>query len=149
MRAIIQRVKESSVSIDGKEISHIDKGQMVLLGVSTEDSLEDASYIASKIANLRIFDDDEGKMNLSVKDVGGSLLIVSQFTLYGDARKGRRPSFIQAAGGDKARKLYEEVVRLVQAEGIETQTGEFGADMDVYIINDGPVTIQLDSTKTY
>ncbi len=149
MRAVIQRVKEASVTIDGKEFSNIGRGLLVLLAVSEEDCDQDLEYIITKTVNLRIFSDSEGKMNLSVKDISGELLVVSQFTLYGDARKGRRPNFTQSAKAEKAMHYYDEAIKSFEEEVDSVKTGKFAADMDVSLINDGPVTIQLDSKKIY
>ncbi|WP_238902327.1 D-aminoacyl-tRNA deacylase [Clostridium sp. YIM B02506] len=149
MRAVVQRVKRSSVKVNGETIGEISKGINVLVGITKDDNLEDLKYIKEKIFNLRIFSDENDKMNLSVKDVKGELLIISQFTLYGDARKGRRPSFIEALGGEEAVKLYNDFIELCKIEGLKIQTGEFGADMEVEIINDGPVTLLLDSKKNF
>lgn len=139
----------ASVTVDGQQISNIGYGMMVLLGVKCGDTEADAAYIADKIAGLRIFDDTNGVMNLSAQDVHAEVLLVSQFTLYGDARKGRRPSYIEAEKGESAMALYTSVVQQVAAAGIPVQTGEFGADMKVAIVNDGPVTILLDSAKGF
>lgn len=149
MRAVVQRVKRSSVKVNGEAIGEISKGINVLVGITKDDNDEDLKYIKEKIFNLRIFSDENDKMNLSVKDVKGELLIISQFTLYGDARKGRRPSFIEALGGEEAVKLYNDFIELCKVEGLKIQTGEFGADMEVEIINDGPVTLLLDSKKNF
>jgi D-tyrosyl-tRNA(Tyr) deacylase len=149
MRAVVQRSLESSVSVDGKVIAKIPKGLVVLLGVGQGDTEAEAAFMADKIANLRIFEDAEGKMNLSVKDVGGEILLISQFTLYGDCRKGRRPSFIDAAPPDEADRLYRLVADLLRDQGLKVGTGEFGAHMLVNIQNDGPVTILIDSAKTF
>lgn len=149
MRAVVQRVKRSLVKVNGETIGEISKGINVLVGITKDDKLEDLKYIKEKIFNLRIFSDENDKMNLSVKDVKGELLIISQFTLYGDARKGRRPSFIEALGGEEAIKLYNDFIELCKTEGLKIQTGEFGADMEVEIINDGPVTLLLDSKKNF
>ena len=149
MRAVVQRVKRSLVKVNGETIGEISKGINVLVGITKDDNLEDLKYIKEKIFNLRIFSDENDKMNLSVKDVKGELLIISQFTLYGDARKGRRPSFIEALGGEEAVKLYNDFIELCKTEGLKIQTGEFGADMEVEIINDGPVTLLLDSKKNF
>ncbi len=148
MRAVVQRVKKSSVSIDGKKISEINKGYNVLLGIEKDDENEDMDYIINKLLNIRLFDDEDGKINLSIKDVCGEILVVSQFTLIGDARKGRRPSFFNAKNPDDARKMYNDFVEKLK-ENITVKTGEFQADMDVEIINDGPVTILLDSKKIF
>lgn len=149
MRAVVQRVTKGKVTIQGETVGEIGQGLVVLLGVGQEDDQEDLEYLASKIVNLRIFYDEEGKMNRSVKDVGGQMLVVSQFTLYGDCRKGRRPSFIKAAPPDKANELYEEFVKLIEAEGIPVATGRFQEEMLVEIHNDGPVTILLDSERQF
>ena len=145
MRAVVQRVKYASVTIDGEVTAKIDKGFLVLLGVHEDDSENDAEYLAKKCSGMRIFEDDEEKMNLSVKDVGGSFLVVSNFTLYADCKKGNRPSFVNAARPEKAILLYEKFVSCVRENGIECQTGEFGADMKVELLNDGPVTIVIES----
>lgn len=148
MRAVVQRVTRASVAVEGKIAGEIGAGLLILLGVSRTDNPEAASYLAEKIANLRIFSDDAGKMNLSLLDVKGSALVVSQFTLYGDTRGGRRPSYIQAAPPEEANRLYEEFVRSVRALGVAVETGVFQAHMEVDLVNDGPVTILLDSEKT-
>ena len=147
MRAVIQRVKKASVSVDGRIVGAIEDGLAILLGVRVGDSEAEALWMAKKIAALRIFDDDEGKLNRSVLDVKGGALIISQFTLYGDARKGRRPSYDQAAPPAVAEPLIRRLVELLQAEGVPVQTGVFRAHMLVEIHNDGPVTILLDKTK--
>lgn len=147
MRAVIQRVSSASVKVDGRVAGEIQAGVLVLLGVSRADHAESASYLAEKIANLRIFADDAGKMNLSLLDIGGSALVVSQFTLYGDTRGGRRPSYIQAAPPEEANRLYEEFVRSMRALGVAVETGVFQAHMRVELVNDGPVTILMDSEK--
>lgn len=149
MRAVVQRVKYSKVVVGGNTIGEINKGFNVLLGVSREDTLEDVKYMKDKIINLRVFEDEEGKLNKSLLDVDGELLIVSQFTLYGDCRKGRRPSFIEALGGDDANNLYREFVRLCKEDIKKVETGEFGAEMMVTIENDGPVTLLIDSKKNF
>lgn len=149
MRAVIQRVKQAKVTVDEKEISKINIGLCVLLGIGKEDTKEDITYIKDKILNMRIFEDEEGKMNKSLIDVLGELMVVSQFTLYGDARKGRRPSFIEALGGEAAEKLYEEFLSQCREAGFSAATGIFGADMQVALVNDGPVTILLDSKKNF
>ncbi|KPA14822.1 D-tyrosyl-tRNA(Tyr) deacylase [Candidatus Magnetomorum sp. HK-1] len=145
MIAVIQRVKKSDVTVDGKCSGRIDEGLMVLLGVKKNDQQKDADYLADKIVHLRIFEDDAGKMNRSIKDVNGQMLVVSQFTLLGDCRKGRRPSFGAAASPDIANELYLYFVQKVKSKGIHTETGVFGAMMDVSLINNGPVTFILES----
>jgi len=145
MRAVIQRVKESSVKAGEDTISRIGGGLLVLLGVASSDRPSDADYLASKIVNLRIFEDDAGKMNRSLLETGGQMLVVSQFTLLGDCRKGRQPSFVDAAEPSRAAALYEYFVEQVRRIGISVQTGRFGAVMQVALINDGPVTIILES----
>lgn len=149
MRACVQRVREASVTVGGEVTGRIGRGVLVLLGVARDDRVEDAQYLADKIANLRIFDDDEGKMNLSLTDVGGALLVVSQFTLWGDCRKGRRPSYIEAAPPEIAEPLYESFIGAVGALGITTATGRFRTDMQVALVNDGPVTLLIDSRKAF
>jgi D-tyrosyl-tRNA(Tyr) deacylase len=149
MRAVVQRVKRASVTVDEVVVGECGPGVLVLLGVSPDDGDAEPKWFADKIANLRIFNDDEGKMNRSLLDIGGEALVVSQFTLYGDARKGRRPSFIRAAQGAEAEALYERCVRELETLGIKCGTGTFGAMMDVELINDGPVTILLDSEKLF
>ncbi|MGL4991183.1 MAG: D-aminoacyl-tRNA deacylase [Sarcina sp.] len=149
MRAVVQRVLHSNVKVDGKIVGEIKKGFNVLLGISTEDTIDDLKYIKDKIINLRVFEDENGKLNLSLKDVGGELLLISQFTLYGDCRKGRRPSFIAAQSGAEAKKLYDIFVDICKEENIKVETGVFGADMKVLIENDGPVTLLLESKKTF
>lgn len=145
MRAVIQRVKESSVSVNNEIIGKIGSGLMVLLGVSETDRAEDVDYLADKIVNLRIFEDENHKMNRSLLDIGGEMLVVSQFTLLADCRKGRRPSFVHAAGPNKANELYERFVEQVRQKGINVATGRFRAMMDVSLINDGPVTLIVES----
>ena len=147
MRAVIQRVNSGSVAVDEKIVGSIGKGFVVLLGVNGKDTEADVLYMVDKIVNMRIFEDDNEKMNLSLMDVGGELLVVSQFTLYGDCRKGRRPSFINAAGPEKAEELYNELVKKCRELGVKTETGTFQAYMKVNIENDGPVTIIVDSEK--
>lgn len=149
MRAVVQRVAEAKVVVDQAVISAIGEGLLVLLGVSCDDTSDDVQYMVDKIAHLRIFPDAEGKMNLSVAEVGGEVLVVSQFTLYGDCRKGRRPSFSSAAKGELANALYQGVVSGLRSSGLPVQTGEFGADMQVHLINDGPVTLLLDSSRLF
>ena len=145
MRAVIQRVKESSVKTDDQIIGQISQGLLVLLGVAQGDLPPDADYLANKIVNLRIFEDDQAKMNRSLLSIGGKMLVVSQFTLLGDCRKGRRPSFVAAAGPQKAAELYENFVQQVRRLGISVETGRFQAMMEVALINDGPVTLILES----
>lgn len=147
MRAVIQRVTRASVSVAGEEIGAITRGLMVLLGAGQGDQDADLYYILDKTLNLRIFSDDQGKMNLSLLDVSGELLVVSQFTLYGDCRKGRRPGFTGAMAPEPAEQMYERFVAEARQRGITVATGRFGADMSVSLINDGPVTIVLDSSK--
>ena len=149
MRAVVQRVTYSSVEVDGVIVGEINKGFNVLLGISKDDTEEDMKYIKDKIINLRVFSDENDKMNLSLLDVKGELLLISQFTLYGDARKGRRPNFMNALGGDEARKFYEKFIEMMKETGLKVQTGIFGADMKVDIKNDGPVTILLDSSRNF
>ncbi|VGO12028.1 D-aminoacyl-tRNA deacylase [Pontiella desulfatans] len=146
MKLVVQRVRQASVSVDGERISEIGQGLLVLVGVSHDDTSFDARFLAKKTANLRIFEDDEGKMNLSVGDVGGEILSVSQFTLYGDCNKGNRPSFIHAARPEKGAALFSEYVLALDALGFKPHTGQFGADMKVELLNDGPVTIIVEST---
>jgi D-tyrosyl-tRNA(Tyr) deacylase len=145
MRALIQRVSEASVSIDGEVVGAIGPGLLVLLGVSRDDTDEDASYIVGKVVNLRIFSDDEGKFQSSATDVGAELLVVSQFTLYGDTRKGRRPSFTHAAAPEEADRLFGRAVTLFKETGLKVETGTFQAYMAVALVNDGPVTLMLDT----
>lgn len=149
MRAVVQRVTQGSVTVEGQVTGAIGKGFVVLLGVGEEDTEKDADYIADKVVNLRVFEDAEGKMNLSLLDVGGSVLAVSQFTLYGDCRKGRRPGFTQAAGPEKAKALYDYFTDKIRLAGIQTEEGIFQAEMLVKIDNDGPVTMLLDSKKLF
>ncbi len=145
MKAVIQRVKQSSVTVEGRVISSIGAGLLVLLGVAREDRAADAAYLAEKCANLRIFEDETGKMNRSLLDTEADMLVVSQFTLLGDCRKGRRPSFAGAAGPKQAEELYACFVDKVREAGIHVQTGQFRAMMDVSLVNDGPVTLLLES----
>ncbi|MGN0150024.1 MAG: D-aminoacyl-tRNA deacylase [Clostridia bacterium] len=147
MKAVVQRVTSADVRIDGEIKGKIDNGFMVLLGVGNGDTAEDMKYIADKIINLRVFSDENDKMNLSLADVGGSMLVISQFTLYGDCSHGRRPYFGDAMEPVGANKMYEDFVAYVHDKGIHTETGEFGADMKVSLTNDGPVTIILESKK--
>lgn len=149
MRAVVQRVTSSSVSVDGVIVGKIDKGFNVLIGISKDDTIEDLKYIKDKIINLRVFHDENDKMNLSLLDIKGDILAISQFTLYGDCRKGRRPNFMEAKGGEEAKALYEEFIDLLKTSNLKVETGEFGAEMKVEINNDGPVTILLDSKKNF
>src|SRR3954471_2934169 len=149
MRAVVQRVSRASVTVDGRIVGKSERGLLVLLGVTHADTEAAADYLAEKISGLRIFEDDVGKMNLSVVDVGGAILAVSQFTLYGDVRKGKRPSFDDAARPEQARKLYEHFVERIRALGLGCETGVFQAMMQVELVNDGPVTILLDSEKAF
>lgn len=147
MRAVIQRVKNASVKIDGRVNGEAGEGLLIFLGVGKGDADADLKYIADKILGLRIFEDENGKMNRSVTDISGDLLIISQFTLYGDCRKGKRPSFDGAMPPKEAEEMYESFVAYMRESGLKTETGEFGADMKVELLNDGPVTIILDSSK--
>ena len=149
MRAVVQRVASSRVTVDERVPGEVKKGLLVLLGVTHDDTSKDVDYMVDKVTNLRIFEDENDKMNLSLKDIGGEVMAVSQFTLYGDARKGRRPSFSDAARPDVANPLYEEFVEKLRAQGITVGTGEFGAHMMVELTNDGPVTILLESKKAF
>ena len=149
MRCVVQRVKNSSVSVNNETVGSIGPGLMVLIGVSVDDTDADLKYMIDKVPNLRIFDDENGIMNRSVIDTGGSILAVSQFTLYGDARGGRRPSYIRAAKPDKADALYEQLIARWREKGIHVETGIFRTEMLVSLVNDGPVTILLDSEKTF
>ncbi len=147
MRAVIQRVSRASVSVDGNITGKTDNGLLVFLGVGSADTEKDIKYTADKIMGLRIFSDADDKMNLSVTDVGGGILVVSQFTLYGDCRKGRRPNFTSSMEPTGAKEMYERFIAYLEERGMKVQHGEFGADMKVELINDGPVTILLDSSK--
>lgn len=149
MRAVIQRVTEASVAVDGVVVGNIQRGFLVLLGVAEDDSQEDVSWIAGKIAGMRVFEDSDGKMNLALADIAGTVLLVSQFTLYGDCRKGRRPSFLQAARPEKANSLYTSVAVELSSLGLRVEIGKFQAHMDVRLLNDGPVTLLLDSRKGF
>ncbi|MBE5778090.1 MAG: D-tyrosyl-tRNA(Tyr) deacylase [Clostridiales bacterium] len=149
MRCVIQRVSEASVRVDGEVIGQIGPGYVALIGVEVEDTDADLDYIAKKVSGLRIFEDENGKMNKCLADVQGAILAISQFTLFGDARGGRRPSFITAARPELAVPMYEKIVERWRSEGITVETGRFGADMKVSLINDGPVTILLDSRKIF
>lgn len=149
MRAVVQRVDKADVTVDGQVTGSVKKGLLVLLGVAEGDTEKDLQYMVDKVTGLRIFEDDADKMNLSVKDVGGELLVVSQFTLCGDARKGKRPSFDKAAKPDLANAYYEKFVELCMEQGLHVETGVFRAHMLVGLVNNGPVTILLDSTKLF
>jgi D-tyrosyl-tRNA(Tyr) deacylase len=149
VRAVVQRVKESRVVVDGATVGVIGPGVLILLGVGLEDAEEDCDYLANKIIHLRIFPDEKGQMNLSLGDVGGAVMVVSQFTLWADCRKGRRPSFTRAAPPDKAIRLYEHFVHLLREKNFTVATGQFQAMMEVSLINDGPVTMILDSEKHF
>ncbi|MBL7043565.1 MAG: D-tyrosyl-tRNA(Tyr) deacylase [Pirellulaceae bacterium] len=149
MRACVQRVSEASVTVDGDVVGQIGHGMLVLLGITQDDSRRDVQFMAEKTTGLRIFEDAEGKMNRSLIDVGGGMLVVSQFTLLGDCRKGRRPSFVTAAEPELAERLYEEFVAEVQQRNVTVGTGRFRAHMDVALVNDGPVTLLLDSRKSF
>jgi D-aminoacyl-tRNA deacylase len=147
MRVVLQRVKSAEVIVEGRAVGRIGRGLLVFVGVGRGDGEKEVSSIASKLPELRIFEDEEGKFNLSLREIGGEMLVVSQFTLYADCRKGRRPSFIEAEEPDAARNLYERLVVRLREGGIPVETGEFQAKMDVYLVNDGPVTILLDSAR--
>jgi|SRR5580698_2761750 D-tyrosyl-tRNA(Tyr) deacylase len=149
MRAVVQRVDRASVKVDDEITGEIGRGLLVLLGVAQDDAESDADYLAEKIAGLRIFEDDAGKMNLSVMDIAGAVLAVSQFTLYGDVRRGKRPSFDAAARPERARELYEYFVNRIRAAGLRCETGRFQAMMEVSLVNSGPVTILVDSKKSF
>lgn len=149
MRAVVQRVTRSKVTVGNDIVGEIGAGLLILLGVSGRDSEKDASYLADKVINLRVFDDDQGRMDLSITDIGGAALVVSQFTLYGDVTRGRRPSFIDAAPPERANELYETFVTLLKAKIPKVETGRFQAMMDVELVNDGPVTILIDSEKKF
>ncbi len=147
MRAVIQRVSSAQVSVDGEVVGRVGRGFLVLLGIAPDDGEAEAQYLARKIAGLRVFEDDGGKMNLALGDVGGAVLAVSQFTLYGDVRKGRRPSFVDAARPEHAEPLYQRFCRLLAAEGLAVQQGVFQAHMEIALVNDGPVTIWMDTAE--
>lgn len=149
MRAVVQRVRRASVTVDGQVVGAIGSGLLVLLGVGRDDAEGDAAYVAGKIHDLRLFADAEGRMNRSVAEVGGAVLVVSQFTLFGDCRRGRRPSYGAAAPPDRARALYEALVARLRSAGLPVRTGEFQALMDVELVNDGPVTVLLDSGRAF
>ncbi len=145
MRALVQRVRRARVTVDGREVAAVGGGLLALIGVGRDDTEADARWVAAKLAGLRIFEDDAGKMNLSVTDVGGAVLVVSQFTLLGSCRKGRRPSFVAAAAPDVASPLVDRVAALLLEQGLDAPQGEFGAHMHVELVNDGPVTLVVDS----
>ena len=147
MRAVVQRVKSAEVLVEGRSTGRIGKGLLVFVGVARGDGEKEISYMTSKLPDLRIFEDEEGKFNLSLRETGGEMLVVSQLTLYGDCRKGRRPSFIEAEEPVAARELYERLVGRLKESGVPVQTGEFQAKMEVHLVNDGPVTILLDTAK--
>lgn len=149
MRAVVQRVSQANVVVESEVVGEIQRGFLVLLGVAEGDTQADVVYLAQKIAGLRVFEDDAGRMNLSLQDVGGAMLVVSQFTLLGDCRKGRRPSFVAAAKPDKADELYCSFVAEVRGQGISVETGQFQTHMDVQLVNDGPVTLLVDSRKEF
>jgi len=149
VRAVVQRVASASVKVEDAVVGQIERGFLVLLGVGTGDSDADAVTLAEKVAGLRVFEDDDRKMNLALNDVDGQMLVVSQFTLFGDCRKGRRPSFVDAARPEQAERLYESFVAEVRGRGIHVETGRFQTHMDVRLVNDGPVTLLLDSRKTF
>jgi D-aminoacyl-tRNA deacylase len=149
MRAVVQRVSRAQVAVDGEIVGEIDRGLLVLLGVAHADTEADADYLADKIVGLRIFEDENGRMKLDTAAIGGGILVVSQFTLYGDVRRGKRPSFDTAASPERARQLYEHFVDRIRAVGLPCQTGRFQEMMQVELVNDGPATILLDSTKTF
>lgn len=149
MRAVVQRVRAARVEVSGEIVGEIERGLCAFVGTGSGDDDHDLTYVADKIANLRVFTDEAGKMNLSVSDIGGAVLAVSQFTVYGDTRKGRRPSFAQAMGPALAEPAYRRFVAMVRERGLQVETGRFGADMRVVVDNDGPVTILIDSKKTF
>ena len=149
MRAVVQRVRRARVTVEGRAVGEIGAGLVVLLGVARHDGNADVAWMSDKLANLRVFSDEEGKMNRSVLETRGEALVVSEFTLYGDARKGRRPSFVKAGEGRAAEELYEQVVQRLRALGVPSETGEFGAQMSLELTNEGPVTLLLDSEKTF
>lgn len=149
MRAVVQRVKNAKVEIEARTVGQIGKGLLILLGVGEGDKEQDSEYLANKIANLRIFSDDKGLMNISLAEIEGGALVVSQFTLWGDCRKGRRPSFIRAARPELAVQLYKHFIGILRGKGLRVETGEFQEMMEVHLVNDGPVTVLLDSTKQF
>ncbi len=149
MRVVVQRVREAAVTVDGEVTGSIGRGLLLLVGIHQDDDEGAVRYLVDKVVGLRVFPDEEGRMNRSVRDVGGGILVVSQFTLYGDCRRGRRPSFVGAAGPEKARPLYERWLEWLRESGVEPQAGIFGASMAVSLVNDGPVTLLLDSSKAF
>ena len=149
MRAVVQRVSEASVTVDGDVVGKIEAGFLILLGVANDDTQQDVIWLAGKVAGLRVFEDADDKMNLDLREVGGAALVVSQFTLLGDCRKGRRPSFVAAARPDMANRLYQSFVAELRGLGIRVETGTFQAQMDVALVNDGPVTLLLDSRRAF
>ena len=149
MRAVVQRVKNAKVEVDDNEIGAIDSGLLVFLGIGDEDKMDDIDYLIDKIVNLRIFEDENGKMNLSAVDLGKDIMVVSQFTLYGDCRQGKRPNFLNAAPPDKAERLYDVFIDKINKYDLKIETGEFKAMMDVDLVNDGPVTLLIDSKKEF
>lgn len=149
MRAVVQRVKTAKVMVDGEVVGEIGKGVLIFLGVGVGDTIDDADYLASKIVHLRIFGDSEGKMNLSLLETGGEALVVSQFTLWGDCKKGRRPSFVRAADPAVANDLYQKFIFFLKGKGIQVAEGRFQEMMDVHLVNDGPVTLLLDSVRNF
>ncbi|MFD2169349.1 D-aminoacyl-tRNA deacylase [Tumebacillus lipolyticus] len=149
MRIVVQRVSSGKVTVEGRTTGEIGRGFVLLVGVTHDDTMQDVEYLVDKVINLRVFEDEAGKMNRSVKDIGGALLSVSQFTLYGDCRKGRRPNFMDAAKPDVANQLYEAFNDRARNCGVQVETGEFGAMMDVELVNDGPVTLLLESKRTF
>ncbi len=149
MRSVVQRVAHASVTVDGEVLGKIGKGFLVLLGVSDEDTDADLNYMADKVSGLRIFEDEDEKMNLSVEDIGGEIMVISQFTLFGDCRKGKRPSFVAAGKPDFANEMYEKFVKKLTEKGFDVKKGRFGSDMKVELLNDGPVTLLIDSKKTF
>ena len=149
MRSVLQRVKRASVTVKGENVGEISAGLLVLLAVGQEDSEDDLAWMVDKLVGLRIFEDEQGKMNRSVQEVGGEILVVSQFTLYGDCRSGKRPSFMTAAPPERAKAMYERFVEVIRSRGLKVETGVFQEEMDVELINDGPVTLLLDSEKKF
>lgn len=149
MRLVVQRVSSATVQVDDEVTGEIDQGLLCLVGMTHSDGMAEVAWAADKLCNLRIFKDSGGKMNRSLLDIRGAVLLISQFTLYGDARKGRRPSFVHASQGPQAEELYEATIAVVRAKGVECATGRFGADMKVSLVNDGPVTLMLDSAKQF